>query len=212
MNLSLENQNIYEGIEKMFIILVEMYLTLLPAILAGVFNMVWCKVPVANALNIPIDRGHKLSDGKRIFGNNKTWKGFVGMIVFGCVFTVLWGFASHEGYLLEHNYFYANRLNTVGYNVLIGSLVGFAYALFELPNSFLKRRLDISPGKTTKGIKKIFFIFLDQADSIFGCVIVVALVYEMTLGFYLLYVLIGAATHIVINILLYFAKLRKNMF
>ena len=39
------------------------------------------------------------------------------------------------------------------YNLLIGALLGLFYALFELPNSFLKRRLDIKPGKTIKGKK-----------------------------------------------------------
>jgi len=32
-------------------------------------------------------------------------------------------------------------------NALVGFALGFAYVLFELPNSFIKRRLDIAPGK-----------------------------------------------------------------
>mgnify|MGYP001393277506 CR=1 FL=1 len=95
---------------------------------------------------------------------------------------------------------------------MTGVLLGFGYALFELPNSFLKRRLDITPGKTISGGWKAFFIFLDQADSIFGCALVVWLFYDLGIGLYLLYVLIGALTHIIVNMLLYVCKLRKNPF
>ena len=105
-----------------------------------------------------------------------------------------------------------DRENTIMYNAVIGVMFGFVYALFELPNSFMKRRMDIKPGKTTNGIKKILFVFIDQADSIFGCVLVVCLVYKMSIQFYFLYVLVGALTHIILNILLYLVKLRKNMF
>ena len=112
----------------------------------------------------------------------------------------------------NYNFFFINYTNTFFYNVLIGTLLGLAYSLFELPNSFIKRRIGIAPGKTTSGLKKIFFIFLDQADSIFGCCLVVCVFFNLSLKFYFLYVIVGAITHIVINILLYLFKLRKNMF
>ena len=54
--------------------LAEMYITLLPVILAGIMNMVWCKTSLLKALKKPMDMGKCLSDGKRIFGDNKTWK------------------------------------------------------------------------------------------------------------------------------------------
>ncbi len=193
--------------------LAEMYITLLPVILAGVFNMIWCKLPVCNFLKIPIDGGIYIWDKKRLFGDNKTWKGFLGMMLGGTVFTILWGLICNANpFLNAHNYIYRIRENTVFYNAVIGVILGFAYALFELPNSFIKRRMDIEPGKTTEGFKKLLFIFMDQADSIFGCVLVVCMVYPMSIQFYFAYVLVGALTHIIINMLLYFVKLRKNMF
>ncbi|MFA5658618.1 MAG: CDP-archaeol synthase [Oscillospiraceae bacterium] len=190
-----------------------MYITLLPAILAGILNMIWCRLPVLTTINVPIDFRKNFSDGKRIFGDNKTWRGFVGMMLLGCICAVLWGFLCDTNeHLTAHNYFYARYDNTFSYNIIIGLLIGLSYALFELPNSFIKRRLNIVPGKTHSGILKIFFIFFDQADSLFGCVLIICIFYPMTLWFYMLYVFIGAATHIVINTLLYFCGLRKNMF
>ena len=91
-------------------------------------------------------------------------------------------------------------------------MLGLGYSLFELPNSFLKRRLDITPGKTIKGFWKVFFIFLDQADSIFGVALVVWIFHDIGILLYLGFVAAGAVTHIVLNMLLYFAHLRKNMF
>jgi CDP-diglyceride synthetase len=197
---------------RRMIVLVEMYVSLLPVILAGILNMVWVKSPFINSLKKPMDNGKILRDGKRLFGDNKTWKGFVGMIVLTIISAVIWGLACELMSLTRHNYLYRNYDNTLIYNLIIGFFLGLAYAVFELPNSFLKRRIDITPGKAIGGAKGVFFIFLDQADSIFGCVLVLSFVYEMSFIFYLLYVCVGAITHIVLNMLLYFLRLRKNMF
>lgn len=189
-----------------------MYLTLAPVILSGIANMAWCKSRVLESTRRPVDNGKCLSDGKRLFGENKTWKGVIGYLLFHTLFTVLWGWLCKAASWESLDFFYIRHENTVGFNLLVGVLLGLAYSLFELPNSFLKRRLGVTPGKTMRGLGKVFFVFLDQADSIFGCALVVWLFYDLGLPLYLLYVLLGAGTHILVNILLYFAGLRKNMF
>ncbi len=193
-------------------IIVKMYVTLLSAILAGIVNSLFCKRNILNALKKPIDNIIKLKDGKRIFGDNKTWKGVVGYILFNIIFSILFGLLWKYTKLEHLNYFYINNVNTLLFNILIGSLLGLFYALFELPNSFIKRRLDIKPGKSIKGPIKYFFIFLDQADSVIGMALVVWMFYPIGIKVFLLFILIGAATHILINMLLYFLKIRKNMF
>ena len=174
--------------------------------------MLWCKLPILKAIAKPIDFGKNFVDGKRLFGDNKTWKGMLGYILFNMLFSVLWGFACQGGALHDLNFFYQNHENTIPFNLLIGVLLGLGYSLFELPNSFLKRRLDITPGKSVSGFWKVFFIFLDQADSVFGVALVVWMFYPLGIGLYLLYVLVGAATHLFMNMMLYFMHLRKNMF
>lgn len=193
-------------------IILMMYVTLLPVILAGIANMMWCKSGILVSTAKPIDNGKSLPDGKRIFGDNKTWKGVIGYVLFNTIFTLFWGFLCKVTPLEGLDFFYAGHENTVAFNVTVGILLGLAYSLFELPNSFLKRRLGITPGKTISGFFKAFFVFLDQADSIFGCALVVWLFYDLGIWLYLLYVLIGAVTHIIFNMVLYFAGLRKNMF
>ena len=193
-------------------ILLRMYATLGSAILAGILNMAWCKANFLKPLQKPLDAGKKYHDGKRIFGDNKTWKGLVGYILLNSFSMVLFGAIFQALNWNQYSFIYQNHANTPLFNLWVGALIGLVYALFELPNSFLKRRLGIKPGKTAKGWLRAFFVFLDQADSIFGLCLVVCIFYAMSPLLYLAYVLVGAATHILINILLYFAHLRKNMF
>lgn len=165
------------------------------------------------AINRPIDGGRVLKDGAKVFGDNKTWKGVVSYLITGLLTTTFLGYiASISQGFQQHNYFYMTHNNTFMYNSLIGLLLGFAYALFELPNSFMKRRIGIEPGVTLNGGLKVLFVFIDQADSIIGCALVVWLFYDIGLVIYLLFIIVGAGTHIVINMLLYMMHLRKNMF
>ncbi len=193
-------------------LIAKMYVTLLGSILAGVINSIFCKLHFLDFLKKPMDFNKKLKDGKRIFGDNKTWKGFFGYIFFNIVFALFLGYLFRKFNWNDYNFFYINHPNGNRYNLLIGFLLGLFYALFELPNSFLKRRLGIVPGKTLKGSKKWFFVILDQADSVFGVALVVWMFYPIGIGVYLLYILIGTVTHLIINMLLYFLHLRKNMF
>lgn len=189
-----------------------LYVTLLSAVIAGIINSIFCKLNILNFLKKPIDHNLKLKDNNRLFGDNKTWKGFLGYILFNIIFSVLFGYIWKITHLEHLNYFYLNHNNEILYNILIGFLLGLFYALFELPNSFIKRRLNIKPGKSINSKLKYFFIFLDQADSIFGLALVVWMFYPIGILIYLLFILVGSITHILINMLLYFLKLRKNMF
>lgn len=193
-------------------LVLKMYLTLLSPILAGITNSLFCKSNLLLSLKKPLDFNKNFIDKKRIFGNHKTFKGLFGYIFFNIIFSILLGFIFNIFKINEYNFFYVYHENILSYNLLIGFLLGLFYALFELPNSFIKRRLDIEPGKSLKGIKKIFFVFIDQADSIFGIALVVWFFYPLGIKIYLLYILIGAFTHIIINMLLYFLHVRKNMF
>ncbi len=89
--------------------------------------------------------------------------------------------------------------------------MGLAYVLFELPNSFIKRRMDIPSGKTVSGTKGRIFFLIDQVDSLFGVAAVFAALYPMPLWQYFLYILLGAVTHIAVNSILYAAKIRRNL-
>src|SRR5688572_19354487 len=109
-----------------------------PVLLGGVSNMVFVKMPALDRLKRPIDAGRCAPDGRRILGDNKTWKGLAGMIALSAWWSVLIDGAIGQ---------LAWPVAPAPFEpVLLGALLGLAYSLAELPNSFAKRRLDIAPG------------------------------------------------------------------
>lgn len=191
--------------------MLDMYITMTPLILAGVANMIFTKTEFYRAHRSPIDRGKVLADGKRLFGNNKTWIGFVSMVLFCILFQVGFGFFCNGAGLNAHCDIYQVHRNTWRLNVLFGGLTGLVYMLSELPNSCLKRRLDIRDGKTERGCKGLLFFVVDQIDSLIGVMLLVYWFSDITIGRYFCYVLLGGLTHIMINSLLYLARVRKNI-
>lgn len=190
--------------------IVKMLVTMVSVIMAGVLNMIFVKTKWCKRISFPIDRGKNFSDGRRIFGENKTWAGFFGMIIFGALSQIIWG-AVCEHFPDGVNNFYTVHENTFLFNMISGAVSGFAYVLFELPNSFIKRRLDIPCGKTANGIKGTVFYIVDQIDSLIGVALVFALIFPMKLWEYFLYILIGAFIHSAVNLILWKAKIRRNI-
>lgn len=177
--------------------IIKMYITLLPVIFAGIFNMLFVKTKFYKKYRKPIDCG------KNIFGNNKTWIGALSMILFTTLFQLLFSFT----FLNKYNYIYENNDNNIFFNIFVGFLFGLAYILFELPNSFVKRRLNIEPGKTAG----ILSYIVDQIDSIIGVTLILSFFTKIDFFTFLLYILLGAVTHSVVNLVLYLLKIRKNV-
>ncbi|MDO4788181.1 MAG: CDP-archaeol synthase [Johnsonella sp.] len=188
-----------------------MYITLMPTLLSGILTMIWCRLPFFGGLKKPMDGGKNWIDQRRIFGDHKTWHGAFGYLLTNVLTAICWGeILKRNLFLLKHNYFYFEHENTILYNLLLGILLGLAYVLFELPNSFLKRRYGILPGKRGRGARGLFVI-LDQIDSIAGCALAVWIFYDIGWGIFCGFLFLGALTHLIVNIMLYFLKLRKNI-
>ena len=189
----------------------QVYTTLAPVIVAGVLNMVWVKLPVARWASRPIDGGRTLADGRRVLGDHKTWKGLLGMVVLGALAGLAWGRLIQGIGLEPFDLFYARQPNTIAFSALTGALQGLAYSLFELPNSFLKRRVGITPGKRHGGAWTVLFVVLDQIDSVVGCALLVLVFAPVGWAFVLVTILVGGITHIALNMLLHALHLRKNL-
>jgi CDP-diglyceride synthetase len=67
-------------------------------------------------------------------------------------------------------------IRTVGF----GFVVGVVAMLSELPNSFLKRQLNIAPGAAGSGLKGMFFYLLDQIDLLLGVWLLLSLAVTVT--------------------------------
>ena len=111
----------------------------------------------------------------------------------------------------HYNDLYTVFSNTVYNNAWLGCLFGFIYMLCELPNSFIKRRIDIQPGKTKKsGLGCIFFI-IDQIDSLIGIGLAMIFLCKIPTVTAIGYIVFGAILHITTNVILYALKIRKNI-
>lgn len=92
--------------------------------------------PVLLGGGTPIDLGKKFSDGKRIFGNGKTIRGFLGGVATGVILSAI--IASYFPLEIFGSFklqFFSGCLLSLG--TLVGDLVG----------SFIKRRMAVGPGK-----------------------------------------------------------------
>jgi CDP-diglyceride synthetase len=168
--------------------------------------MAFVKTKFLQSFSKPLDGGLVLHDGKRLFGANKTWKGVIGMIVFTAICTIVLNIFPEQPVAFGSG----RSLNDITREGLYGALLGFAYILAELPNSYIKRRIDIAPGKNATGIKGILFTIIDQADSIIGGAIVISIYTPMSFYRFWLLVLVASAIHYAINVLLYFIRLKSQ--
>lgn len=188
----------------------DMYITAMPVLLGGVSNMIFTKTPLYKNHRAPIDGGRTLSDGKRVFGDNKTWIGFGSMVALTALSQAVWGgFVARKGLNAVHD-IYRLRRNTPAFNLAYGALSGFAYAACELPNSFLKRRLDIRPGKTEQGLVGKTFFVVDQIDSLLGVFLAQKAFSDISWARYVQYIGMGAGTHVGVNYAMYKLGIRKN--
>jgi len=80
-----------------------------------------------------LDMGKKFLDGRRILGDGKTARGFVGGLIVGTIVGLLQGVA--RGFLLA-----------------LGALLG------DLASSFIKRRLGIERGGAAPGLDQLSFV------------------------------------------------------
>lgn len=183
-------------------LLIALLLSALPAVIAGGAHMAVVRLGVWPRLARPLDGGRRWR-GRRLFGDNKTWRGLVSMVLFSIAGT----------YALVALLAAAPRLEP--YNVLdfqahgapfYGLLYGLGYSLFELPNSFLKRRLDIRPGEAGA----LLHVLLDQADSVFGCLLMLYPFSRMSFTFVLAGVVFFTGLHLAMNYLLFLCKLRSE--
>ncbi|MDD7267743.1 MAG: CDP-archaeol synthase [Lachnospiraceae bacterium] len=191
--------------------ILSMYVTMLPTILGGITNMIFTKTGFYRRHRRPLDGGFCLKDGRRLFGDSKTVIGFCSMAVFTMLWQVLWGLICAGAGWNEINDLYRNLPNTVLVNLLNGMMFGIAYMLFELPNSLIKRRLDISAGQPGGSVKKIIFFMVDQFDSMFGVIGWLLVVAGLRTGEFFGYLLLGGLTHVAVNALLILLRIRKHL-
>ena len=169
---------------------------MLPAYVANMTPVFFSNVKMGRVLDSPVDLRRSFL-GKRIFGDNKTVKGFLFGTLFG-VLTCLVQFCLFK-------YGFVKELNLIGYtfynSVLIGFLLGFGALLGDSIKSFFKRQLSIKPGRP--------FPVFDQIDYVLGSLLLVLTSVNLSWQIIVIILLISPLLPIIANIIAYSLKLKK---
>jgi hypothetical protein len=133
-----------------------------PAIAGGAAHIVVIKLNLLPALaRVPLDLGLQFRS-RRIFGANKTLRGLFVMPATTVLFSVIQATLQR----------WTPSLSPPGFErvdpILWGLALGVGYILGELPNSFVKRQLDIAPGDAARGSLGRLFWVIDQLDALAG--------------------------------------------
>jgi CDP-2,3-bis-(O-geranylgeranyl)-sn-glycerol synthase len=139
--------------------------------------------PVIGGGGKPLDFGENFFDGKRVFGSNKTFRGFFFGLGIGAAVGVVDCFA-------------------FGFPLLFAVLTPLGALLGDLAGAFLKRRLNIAPG----GLLPI----VDQIDFVVGALVFSLPLMIISWETALTVLLITPPIHLLTNFFAYKLKLKKN--
>lgn len=125
----------------------EAFWFFLPAGIANIAPVISSRLPILMAWRTPLDFGRSYK-GKRIFGENKTWRG----LSFGIIAAVITGLLQYRGI--------ASSSESIGYIILVTGMMGCGALVGDAVESFFKRRNGVPAGES-------WFPF-DQTDYIIG--------------------------------------------
>ncbi|MFH1241062.1 MAG: CDP-archaeol synthase [Pseudomonadota bacterium] len=178
-----------------------------PLLLAAVAQGLCIKYDWMSWLKRPLDFGLTYK-GKRIFGDHKTWRGLAINLVFCSLGAGIQGWLQKENYVSP--WLFLLDYTRSGY--LIGLFVGLGMTLGELPNSFIKRRLEISPGKRTRGLIGIALFFFDQVDLTIGIWIFLLFLMRPSPLLILWSFPLTIVLHVLVSGVGYLLRMRKTLF
>ena len=158
-------------------------------ILAGIAQTAWFKTSASRRFAIPLDGGFALR-GRRLLGAHKTLRGFVIMVPAASLSFALLALAIGQ----------PGRAGlwplAIWQYACLGAWAAFGFMAGELPNSFVKRQLDISPGDIgTSPFGRILQSVIDRLDSPAGMLAALSIVVTIPAATWALALLIGPPLH-----------------
>lgn len=196
----------------------------LPVVVSASAHMVVVKKGLFSRLAIPIDGGRSLGEA-RVFGDNKTWRGFVfvplASALAGSIQGALGGsFAEQAGlqcvdaraiFGVEPLFGAPDFLRLAAGYAVVGFVLGLGYVLGELPNSFAKRRLGVHPGERAPGLYGPLFFIVDRTDSVLAAFALGALVFSYSISVVAAGVFCLSFVHLAVSAALYKARIKKSI-
>jgi len=172
-------------------------------VVGGACQSAFLAHPTSKRFSRPLDFGRTFR-GRRIFGDNKTTRGLMAIIPSTALAMLAFGTLSQ-------------RLGLAVWPLdpdqllLLGASSAFGFMLGELPNSFVKRQLDIEPGASpAHRMGKIASAVVDRLDSLVGALLGASLVAPVSLEMALYCLLLGPPIHAAFSALLYVLGVKKR--
>ena len=175
-------------------------------VVAGCAQVAWLASRWSRRFAIPLDGGRTFR-GRRLFGANKTWRGLVVMVpATGAAFAAVAWIAGGE-YPASAGLWELTRWQYA----LAGAWAGAGFMLGELPNSFVKRQLDIAPGARAARPAGAFLQFaLDRADSGIGMLTALSLAVPTPWQTWAFVLLGGWAVHWSFSVVLFWLRVKPR--
>jgi CDP-diglyceride synthetase len=161
------------------------------------------KLDLLRSLARPIDGGATFR-GRRIFGDNKTWRGAVVMFAGVLAATIV---------LFQVPAWVARippELRDAG-PVAHGTLLGLGVVVGELPNSFFKRQIGIAPGSQRRSLAGVAVSVVDQGDFVLGAWVSLAPIWRMSVAQAAIAFAGVVAAHLVVNVIGWAIGARKTL-
>lgn len=167
-------------------LLSHLSIVLLPLVITGSLHMIAVKSNFLSHFNRPIwEYG---------FGINKTWRGFLFVPIVNAIIVFI------------IDLFFNNVLLN---SFLLGYILGMAYVVAELPNSFLKRRLGIGAGLSSNRFKYLFYL-IDKTDSSFGVTICYVFLKNVNPNLAFLIFICNTIAHVLVSFLLLQLRIKRG--
>ena len=173
----------------------ESLLVFVPVLGAPLAHVCVLRWDLLRSLKWPIDGGASLG-GRRLLGDNKTWRGALVMTAGVVALTVLLSLWPAYWDALP------DELSDAG-PLAMGALLGLATVLGELPNSFVKRRLGIAPGARRRSPAGVALAVWDQVDFVPAVVLFLAPLWVMPVWHAAVGFVVVALVHLAINVIGY---------
>ena len=149
-----------EALQSWLVTLLQALVLFAPLLVSAALSGVVLRLDLFAALKAPVD-ARRTVRGRRLFGDNKTWRGFA-VAVAGCVIAVaIQRLLPLPRWVCVVDY---RSINPAAF----GAAMGLGAMLGELPNSFVKRQLGVPPGGTARGPRRFAFYLWDQLDLLTG--------------------------------------------
>lgn len=175
--------------------------------LSGAAHVLWLRSRLSQRFCWAVDGGCTFR-GRRLFGDNKRVCGFMVLPPVTALTFMLLG----SGRELLPTVIAAGLWPLTPWQYAgLGLVCGLAFMLAELPNSFIKRQLDIAPGQTSaRPWLRPIIMLVDRYDSVLGVLLALSLLVSVPVLTWLLVLLLGPAVHALFSIALHSLGLKAR--